>query len=296
MKTWLLRFFTFSATEQRGIWIFSLLTLCSVILRLFWPQPEIVFQAPDAISRDSILEWMKAHPSPNAASVQENSKTKARVIAPEKPFDPNTCNAEAWMAMGFSEKETSGILRFREKGGLFRKPEDLKKLYCMTEQRYEVLLPWIALDHQNPTEHKPRGSKPFTQNVVVELNQADSLQLVRIKGIGPYRASGILRFRNKLGGFWCLEQLLEIRSINDSLLKAIHGYIEVDSNRVRRIPINTASLESMEKHPYFWKGVAKRIVNFRDKHGAFRGPSDLARMYGLSDEQRSRLIHYVAFE
>lgn len=47
--------------------------------------------------------------------------------------------------------------------------------------------------------------------LVIELNSADSTALVSIRGIGPYYASKILRYREQLGGFHTTRQLKEIK-------------------------------------------------------------------------------------
>ena len=70
----------------------------------------------------------------------------------------------------------------------------------------------------------------------------------------------------------------------------------VDSSRIKRIPINSISLEELQKHPYCWYGVGKSIVNYRGNHGPFRSLADLQKIYALKPDQRERLSHYVSFE
>ncbi|MBK6345078.1 MAG: helix-hairpin-helix domain-containing protein [Bacteroidales bacterium] len=64
-------------------------------------------------------------------------------------FDPNTLEKKDWIKMGFTEKQASGIVRYREKGGMFRKKEDLKKLYAVTEDVYCILEPFISIKSNN---------------------------------------------------------------------------------------------------------------------------------------------------
>lgn len=106
----------------------------------------------------------------------------------------------------------------------------------------------------------------------------------------------ILKWRNRLGGFWSTEQLHEIRSLPDTLIQKIKPLCTVDSNYLKRFPINSATLEELQNHPYFWKGVGKSIVNYRSKHGPFRSAADLSKIYSLNDEQRGKVIHYLRFE
>ena len=56
----------------------------------------------------------------------------------------------------------------------------------------------IEKDSLRPVSHR-EISPPL------ELNTADSSALVRIRGIGPYYASKIIKYRQRLGGFYaCL--------------------------------------------------------------------------------------------
>ena len=45
---------------------------------------------------------------------------------------------------------------------------------------------------------------------LIELNQADSLELLSIKVVGPFYAKQILKYRNELGGFISYKQFAEI--------------------------------------------------------------------------------------
>jgi len=45
-------------------------------------------------------------------------------------FDPNTLDSSGWVALGFSPKQAAAIIKYRNAGAEFRKPEDVKKLIC----------------------------------------------------------------------------------------------------------------------------------------------------------------------
>src|SRR5467141_2713048 len=52
-----------------------------------------------------------------------------------------------------------------------------------------------------------------------------------------------------------------------------------------RINSNTASAEELEKLPGIGRGFAQRIVEHREKWGAFRRPEHLIMVRGLSDKR-----------
>ncbi|MBO7283602.1 MAG: helix-hairpin-helix domain-containing protein [Bacteroidales bacterium] len=99
---------------------------------------------------------------------------------------------------------------------------------------------------------------------MVELNSADSAALVELPGIGGYYAKQIIRFREKLWGSYAnIEQLLEIRGIDTTLLKRIDDRIYIEPSSVISIDLSKVSVDSLAKHPYIGRFTAKGIERFR---------------------------------
>lgn len=297
MKKHLIDFLTFSRTEQRGI---ITLVACIFVIEMIWQNLDLLF--PESISAKpyltaEVIQWAdSSHTSfsGNDASGKFPKNNLSKKLKPF-PFNPNTLPEVGWIKLGFSEKEAKSVIKFRNKGGRFHKPEDLRKLYCVTEERFQQLSGFIQLEPFTQSSVTKKTHQTINPSVV-ELNSADSLQLIRVKGIGPYRASKIIRWRNRLGGFWSFNQLLEIKGFNDSLLLQLKPYLTIDTNQVKKISVNRVNLEELQSHPYFWYGVGKSIVNFRDKHGPFHQPSDLKSIYALKPEQLEKIVHYLKFE
>ena len=63
-----------------------------------------------------------------------------------------------------------------------------------------------------------------------------------------------------------------------------------------RININTASAEELEKLPGIGRGFAQRIVEHREKWGAFRRPEHLIMVRGLSDKRFRALRELITVE
>ncbi|HLR05533.1 MAG TPA: helix-hairpin-helix domain-containing protein [Pyrinomonadaceae bacterium] len=64
----------------------------------------------------------------------------------------------------------------------------------------------------------------------------------------------------------------------------------------RRININTASAEELEKLPGIGRGFAQRILEHREKWGAFRRPEHLIMVRGLSDKRFRALRDLITVE
>ena len=52
-------------------------------------------------------------------------------------FDPNTLSAEGWKRLGLRDKTIGTIQNYLSKGGKFRKPEDVSKIYGLFPNEYE---------------------------------------------------------------------------------------------------------------------------------------------------------------
>ncbi|MDD3033189.1 MAG: helix-hairpin-helix domain-containing protein [Bacteroidales bacterium] len=98
----------------------------------------------------------------------------------------------------------------------------------------------------------------------VQLNTADSVELVSLPGIGPYYARKIIQYREKLGGFAEKEQLLEIFGIDQERFNMFSGRITVDSTYISKIDLQEATYEKLSSNPYIGGYLARSIIRFRE--------------------------------
>jgi competence protein ComEA len=59
----------------------------------------------------------------------------------------------------------------------------------------------------------------------VSLNSADLAALETIPGIGPVKAAAILQYRDEVGGFSSVEELLDVTGIGPATLESIRPYV-----------------------------------------------------------------------
>lgn len=217
-------------------------------------------------------------------------------------FDPNNLNTEGWIRMGFSEKQAASIVRFREKGGTFRKKEDVRRLYAVTDEVYQILEPYIRITSTGKPENavwdssaNPRShALAVREKYRVELNSADSAELVRAYGIGPATARRILRYRERLGGYVSASQLLEIPGIDSARYETFRDEVFADPETVRKINVNTASITELRQHPYIDYFIAKAIVDKRIRSGGFKSPDELAGIPLLYEALFNKLKPYLS--
>jgi DNA uptake protein ComE-like DNA-binding protein len=131
--------------------------------------------------------------------------------------------------------------------------------------------------------------------VVLEINQADSAQLEKLPMIGGFLAKQIVAYREALGGYYSLTQLLEINYLKEDTWEKLHSQWTCNG-KVKTIQVNTADLETLAQHPYLQWTQAKRIIHFRDAHGPFTTMDEIKMAKAIPDSMWTRIIPYLAVD
>jgi DNA uptake protein ComE-like DNA-binding protein len=122
------------------------------------------------------------------------------------------------------------------------------------------------------TRAAPQTYKPFTREnlskPVVELNTADTAALRVVRGIGAYFARSIVDYRERLGGYAHIQQLLDLRGIDPERLAQWMPQLTLDVSKIVKIDLATADEQTLRQHPYIGYYAARGIVHFRTTQGA----------------------------
>jgi len=187
-------------------------------------------------------------------------------------FDPNTIGFDSLLGYGFNNYQAENLLKYRNSGGVFYERDDVLKIYGVDSAFFATIKNNIRI------QKKVAGKiENFTERIFqpVELNSADSAQLVKLKGIGPVFASRIIKYRNLLGGFHKKEQLLEVYNFPEETFLSIREYLETDSLLITPIRINFADYSELLRHPYLDKNQVSKIITFRDENGPIQSVNHL---------------------
>ncbi len=132
------------------------------------------------------------------------------------------------------------------------------------------------------------------EHFVIELNSADTSELCLLKGIGPYYARRIVYYRNQIGGFYSIDQLLEIEGISPVVLADNEKNITVDQHLIQPLNIQNTGLRKMKMHPYLNFYMAKDICEFRRARGRFKKLSEVFSLPAFKDQDTVRLSKYLS--
>lgn len=283
-------FWVLGKTERQGI----LFLLVCILLSLWLP----AWLSPDRRLTDQPNAAMLAVlDSLQAAEEAKNKSTESPSLVSKPPvlqlFDPNTVGKEELLAMGLSPKTADSWLRFRAKGRKFKKAEDIKKLYALRPSDAERLLPYVqiaSLEEKNVAS--PAVNTPKVRSLV-DLNSADSLTLLTVPGIGPAFAGRLVKARLRWGGWFDLQQLLEVYGVDSTRLVQWAPHVQLDPAQVVKLPINSADVRALGQHPVLGYAKAKRLVAYREQHGPFKQLNDLAAVYGMDSLSLARIAPYL---
>lgn len=315
MRNPLKDFFYFSRGERRGILVLAAGIVLVFLSGYFYSYRKERRPLSDEEMRQQAIAV--AEHEAFIASVQEKEKRreqnfpryskKGHAPVSPAPFNPNTADSSTFLRLGLPGWMARNILHYRSKGGRFRKAEDFRKIYGLTEEQYQVLLPHIRIAPEDTIRNIRSYASLITNDstalpktvpykypagTIVNLNLADTTELKKIPGIGSGIARLITGYRQRLGGFYRIEQLQDIHLNYHQLQSWFH----IDTGEIRRINLNRAGIEKLRKHPYINFYQAKAFVEYRKKKGTLRNLKPFALYEEFSDTDLEKISHYICFE
>jgi DNA uptake protein ComE-like DNA-binding protein len=291
-------FFNFSKKELNGIFFLFLLIL--IVLASPWFYRKLSKQQVYDLEKFKL----EAANFKNSEIRVLYSKIKKEAGKAEYfAFDPNSIGEKEWKRLGFSIKQIRVIRNYLSKGGKFYKKEDLKRIYSIPEDQYASVEPYIRITStytSNKSVKDEKLSKSASSNdripaPLIELNSADSLSLLNVRGIGPAFASRIIRLRDRLGGFYTKEQLKEVYGIDSLKYSQIQDKFSINSGLIKKIYLNVAGFDQFKKHPYLTYKQMNAIIQYRQQHGNFQSIDDLKKVAILNKEIIRKIEPYFEF-
>lgn len=297
MKKYFKAYFSFSRGELRGVLVLCIILILTIII------PRMVVRlgpadhfdiGPYKAEIDSLMEF-SARKDPAAARYGAMALFN---------FDPNTITDEDWIRLGLSSGQIRVIRNYRAKGGRFRCKEDLRKIYSIPASLYDQLAPYIKISAlpSAPSTYYVQGAGTYVGSTsvsstgkLVEINGADSSLLESLKGIGPVLASRIVRFRERIGGFYDLGQLKDVYGVDSSLYMKMVVQLKVNPALIRKININRSNIEELKSGTILTYKQARAVINFREQHGPFSSIADLFKVIALDEQIIRKIEPYLEF-
>jgi competence protein ComEA len=304
-----MEYFNFTKKERNGIYALLAVILLLIILPLFFPF-FISAKKYDHKDLEASIATLK-NSETDSSSIDENNDTKnyssntlAYTSYSKKNlfyFDPNTLSAEGWKRLGVRDKTIQTIQKYLFKGGKFYKPEDISKIWGLGKEESGNLIPYVKIETVN-TPHsyykKDDNENAYTpykkeSSQLININTADTTAFIALPGIASKLANRIIQYRNKLGGFYSIEQIGETFGLRDSIFQLIKPRLTIGNTTITQININTATADEMKTHPYIHYAIANAIVQYRTQHGNFSNVSDLKKIILITDDTYIKMVPYL---
>ena len=306
-KSFFKELFDFSNSDRLGTSALLVILLSIIVIPLFLSENnEFMNETTETLNKDMAIFL--------AEMKKQDKQHKDSLFL----FDPNTVDSASLVLLGFSPAQARSILNYRKKGGKFYNRENFGRSYAVSDEMFQRLYQYINIKNEDREKFsKPAGQPksseketkkfeakssntgekffPEKTQLSVELNTADTAILQQLKGIGSYYARRIVEYRNKLGGFYSPEQVMDIKGIDSARFELFRNQISIDISQIKRIRINEISENELAKHPYIRNYLAKSIVKYRKFKTKIVSSEELIAEKILTDEQLKKIIQYIEF-
>ena len=299
-------FFEFTRPERWGA--VGLVAILAILLGIrlslgYFTEPLPLHPAgEDSLNRAYAL-FVKEH---GVAEEERGKKwgNEAPVPIELGPFDPNTVDYDGLRRLGVSPKAARGWINWRDNfGKRFYTAAELKAVRNLTEEDYNRIAPYIRISISPPAKGNGKwadyGSKfpKYEVPAFVDINTADTQLLDRaVAGIGAVLARKIIERRNALGGYYNLAQVVEGLRLPDSTRAALEQKLRFDGGKVRKLNLNTATLEQLKAHPYIGERTAPNILQMRNALGKFSTVEELRQVPLMTGEIYRKIAPYCTVD
>ncbi len=239
-------------------------------------------------------------------------------------FDPNTADSLTLLELGLRPWQIGNTMKYRAKGGRYRKAEDFSKLYGLSDSAFAALKPYIRIDSTawvarrdslRLLKHERDSLKHVADSLwrdsvfaargyhakkdtIIELNNTDTAALQYIRGIGATVAWHIVKRGKDLGGYLSPEQIREIPELQryNTPFDSIIPHLRAERDSVKPLRVNYIGVERLRRHPYLSFTQAKAIYELRRNKFYLKSIDELRALPCLSEEEIRKLEPYLSFE
>ena len=283
--------FVISKRSKRGLLVLILASLGLI----FFPRVYMFFQKEEAfvINSEKIAEFERTHKKFEKRNYSNYYSKKKKYKAPDSKFNPNTYTLSDWINLGLSAKQSVVVLKFTSRG--IYTEEDLKRIFVIPDVLFELIRDSVIYPERfQNSPNQESFKKQVKQITLINLNTADTTEFMKIYGVGAFYAKQIIRYREKLGGFFKKEQLFEVWKMTPEAYDKIKDHVFISEKDVKRININSVTIEELKVHPYLKWNQANSIVKMRIQRNGFKNIEELKESVLIDSETYEKLFPYLS--
>ena len=283
--------FKFNKQERSGIFFLLLIIVVMQISYYFFSSSGKSFKQQLSLNQEM---------QDQVAILKQNSLKKDTIKL--YPFNPNFITDYKGYKLGMSLEEINRLFMYRAANKYVNSSEEFQKITLVSDSLLQTISPYFKFPEWIVTAKNSKQINNFqnTENnfkeiTIKDLNTVTINELKTVNGIGDKLSARIIKFRDKLGGFLIDDQLYDVYGLDVEVVQRVFKkYKVLKKPEISKININTASLDDIAKIVYIQKGVAQRIVEYRNSNKSIRSFDELLKIEEFPVDKIDRIKLYLS--
>lgn len=288
--------FWYNNSQRNGILFLALLIIILQLVYFFVVPIVMGISDEDAtdLNSNEIIEFQQEIDSLKLIAL-ENKKPKIY------PFNPSFLSDYRGYQIGMSTEEIDRLLQHRANGKYINSAKQFQQVTQVSDSLLKTIEPyfkfpdWVVNKRQNQKNTVPLSAVETSENVIIkDINSATAKELITVKGIGEKLSQRIVKYRNKLGGFFINEQLYEVWGLDKEVAnKVLERFPIINKPTLEKINVNTATFKEVLSIVYIDYELTKKIFNYRDEVAELQSLEELKKIDGFPLEKFDRIALYL---
>lgn len=296
-KHYFREYFSYTASEKKGLLVLVTLLLVLYLLPFVYQRTE---------TSESIINQEKQKQIDSLiSSIEKRAEIKKGKAHPGKLdfFDPNKVNKDELLRIGFTSYQANNLIKFRNKGGRFKKKADILQIYGVNQSDFDRLNDYILISVAEISERKTKRIVKkeyklfsFDPNVI-SFKEWDSL------GVEDRISNRIKKYLTAGGQFKKASDLYKIYGFDSIKIAELIPYVKIVkrykqdfSTEQLFVPLNSSDTTQLKQLPGIGSVFSARIVKYRDLLGGFVSKDQILEVYGISKEKFTRISSMLVLD
>ncbi|MEN8185587.1 MAG: helix-hairpin-helix domain-containing protein [Bacteroidota bacterium] len=278
--------FRYNKRQRNGILFLAIIILILQLIYFFFD-----------FSYDKTIETNTAEIKSFQAQVDSLKKIEQQKKSNYKiyPFNPNYLTDFKAYQLGLNVKEIDKLFTYRNSGKFVNSAKEFQKITGINDSLLSVISPYFKFPEW--VKNQPQRKTEKENFVKKDLNKATENELQNINGIGEKLAKRIIAYRVLLQGYSFDEQLYEVYYLDKAVAdKVLEQFTVIELPKIEKLNLNNAKFKEVLHLPYIDYKLTKRIVNYRDKNGAFGSVEELKKIDSFPLDKFDRIALYLTAE
>ncbi len=228
-------------------------------------------------------------------------------------FNPDLYTANDWIQMGFSERQTEAIIKYKSYlGGSFVSKEKFKECFIISEENFEKINPYLILPEKTPSNYNKYAKNLNSTKIQYHAFDPNTLTREEWKSFGfsDKQAQAIVNYRdrNLRGSFKSIDDIQKCFVISAEKFEEMKPFIRLSSTTIAenrgsknpetkqqektdfsKIDLNAITFRQLLEFGFEEK-AAGSMIGFRKKLGGFVNKEQILTTYNIDPELTKKLL------